>query len=147
MMTLLSDCGMVVIIEPTGSEMNRAFSAALWDVTIFLGRCPRLLMTAAPLALTGYKAVRRGCLPRALRGTTTFRQTPRHRLGRSTSANYCGVGDCPENSLLMAMKCNRVSDVSVHPGKAVPSRVRRWLREPLLHSGSHWLLLCCSVAR
>ena len=32
---------MVVIIEPTGSEMNRAFSAELWDVTIFLGALPQ----------------------------------------------------------------------------------------------------------
>jgi hypothetical protein len=35
------------------SGLNRAFSAAFLGRTIFLARCPRLVMNAAPLALDG----------------------------------------------------------------------------------------------
>jgi hypothetical protein len=34
-----------------GFEMNRAFSASVLALHGYLGRCPRLIMNAAPLAL------------------------------------------------------------------------------------------------
>jgi len=51
----------MVAVNPTkmGAGMNRAFSAADLTLPESLGRCPRLFMNAAPLALDRYAARRR----------------------------------------------------------------------------------------
>ena len=42
------------VVSQSQTEVNRAFSAELFGVPRILGRCPRLALNAAPLALNRY---------------------------------------------------------------------------------------------
>jgi hypothetical protein len=48
---LLNNSGMTRILVEMSMEVNRAFSADSYHLSLSLGRCPRLEVSAAPLAL------------------------------------------------------------------------------------------------